>query len=775
METVPFLLLICLLIGQYVCDGDAQLVQCHAADREALLDFKMGLNGSFLSSWQGTDCCRWMGIHCDNATGAVISLRISDPTGRHPSDWKIRPSLAELKSLKYLGLSLNNFHGRLPAFLGNMTSLLHLDLSLNYFRGEIPNSLGQLKNLTLLSLCYNLLEGLIPASIGNLRHLIVLDLSSNKLNGTLPDSLGMLSELIHLDVHMNELKGVISETHFLRLSELKRLYLSENSFILNVISNWIPPFQISYVDLGSCHLGPSFPTWLRSQEHITALDLSNCSISGTIPNWFWDMSGNLVGLNLSFNHLEGHLPNLLNISREGTVDCSYNNFQGPIPLADVYFLELSNNQFTGPIPSNIGQAMPNLRFLYLSSNQLTGEIPGSIAETIITALDLSRNNLTENIPSSMGNCSYLLALDLQDNNLSGEIPRSLGQLRQLQTLHLGKNKLSGEIPSSLKCLTSLETLDLSNNRLTGKIPPWIGKALISLKILNMRSNNFYGEIPSTISDLASLHFLDIAENQLNGSFPSAFGNLKAMTHLQNITRQPCLRPGFGRGCYNKYQENIFATIHGHEFQYTKTVSLLAGIDLSGNNLSGKFPEEITKLVGLEVLNLSRNYISGQIPENISKMHQLLSLDLSSNSLSGPIPQEIFSLTFLESLNLSNNNLSGRIPYKGQMTTFGASSFAGNSGLCGEPLTLKCPGDYSNNRDTHDDSDGGRKDEADDNNSFIDTWFYMSIGMGFAVGLVLPFLIFSIKRSWGGVYFALVDLTAYKLSTRDMKAAIRSRI
>ncbi|OAY29741.2 hypothetical protein MANES_15G164401v8 [Manihot esculenta] len=738
METVPFLLLICLLIGQYVCDRDAQLVQCRAADREALLDFKMGLNDTYLlSSWQGTDCCGWSGIYCDNATGAVIALDISDPSGRHPLGGEIRPSLAELKSLKYLDLSLNNLHGRLPAFLGNMTSLMHLDLSQNYFIGEIPDSLGQLKNLTLLSLCYNLLEGLIPASIGNLHHLSHLDLSSNKLNGTIPDSLGMLSELISLDVYMNELKGVISETHFLRLSKLENLWLSKNSLIFNVRSNWVPPFQIYEIDLGSCYLGPSFPAWLRSQQHITDLDISNCNISGTIPNWFWDMSGELASLNVSFNHLEGHLPNLLNVSR-ATVDFSHNNFQGPIPLADLSFLELSNNQFSGPIPSNIGQVMPYIMFLYLFGNQLTGEIPGSIGETIIVALDLSRNNLTGSIPSSMGNCSDLLALDLQDNNLSGGIPRSMGQLHQLQTLHLGKNRLSGEIPSSLKCLTSLETLDLSNNKLTG------------------------------LSDLASLQFLDIAENQLNGSFPSAFGNLKAMTHLQNITQQRCLRRVFGRGCYNEYQENIFATIHGHELRYTKTVSLLAGIDLSGNNLSGEFPKDITKLVGLEVLNLSRNYISGQIPENISEMRQLLSLDLSSNSLSGPIPQGMSSMTFLESLNLSNNNLSGRIPYKSQMTTFRASSFAGNSGLCGEPLALKCPGNDSNNKDGHDDSDSGRKDEADDDNGFIGKLFYLSIGMGFAVGLVLPFLIFAIKRSWGGVYFALVDVIAYRLSSRKMK-------
>ncbi|KAJ9174545.1 hypothetical protein P3X46_013181 [Hevea brasiliensis] len=244
-----------------------------------------------------------------------------------------------------------------------------------------------------------------------------------------------------------------------------------------------------------------------------------------------------------------------------------------------------------------------------------------------------------------------------------------------------------------------------------------------------------------------------------------------MTHLQNVSQQVL----FYTANNGFYKENIYVIKNGLELQYTKTLSLLTSIELSGNNLYGEFPKEITKLVGLEVLNLSRKHISGQIPENISELRQLLSLDLSGNRLSGLIPQSMSSMTFLGSLNLSNNNFSGRIPYKGQMTTFDASSFGGNLGLCGDPPTLKCLDADSNNWGSRDDSDGGRKDEADDGNGFIDKWFYLSVGLGFAVGLLLPYLIFAIKRSWGGAYFAFVDGTAYRLSTRKMRAATRRRI
>ncbi|KAJ9158834.1 hypothetical protein P3X46_024380 [Hevea brasiliensis] len=662
------------------------------------------------------------------------------------------------KKIEILDFSSTKLHGRLPTSFGNMTSLFFIDLSWNGIKGEIPNSLGHLKNLTHLYLDHNLLQGPIPASIGNLKHLAYLGLSLNKLNGTLPESLGLLSELYYLDVSVNELTGVISEAHFLMLSKLKYLLLSTNSLIFNISSNWVPPFQILQLDIGSCHLGPSFPIWLRSQKEIYALHLSNCSISDPIPNWFWGISGSIRLLDVSSNHLEGHLPNPLNLSPIAeVVDLSNNHFEGTIPLLDVSALELSNNQFSGPVPKNIGQN--RLIFLSLSGNQLTGAIPTSIGSNL-ELLDLSRNNLTGSIPSSIGNCVELEVLDLRNNNLSGGIPRAMGELRGLSTLHLGKNRLSGEIPSSFQHFPYLETLDFANNMLTGTIPPWIGEAFPSLRILSLRSNKFFGEIPLAILNLCSLQILDLAENQLNGSIPATFGGLKAMNHLQNVSNS------LFYDSYKEYtyQQYIYVIKNGLELQYTKTLALLTSIDISGNNLYGEIPKEITKLVGLEVLNLSRNHISGQIPENISELRQLLSLDLASNRLSGPIPQSMSSLTFLGSLNVSNNNLSGRIPFQGQMTTFSSSSFAGNSGLCGDPLALKCSDDDSINGRSNDGSHGEGKDEADEGNVFIDKWFYLTVGLGFAVGLLLPYLIFSIKRSWGGVYFAFVEMIVFRLSS-----------
>ena len=87
------------------------------SDREALLDFKSGFKGfsTRLSSWIGGNCCQWEGIGCENNTNVVISMNLSG---------EIRPSLLELKSLRYLDLSGNTFeHIPIPKFFGSLKNL----------------------------------------------------------------------------------------------------------------------------------------------------------------------------------------------------------------------------------------------------------------------------------------------------------------------------------------------------------------------------------------------------------------------------------------------------------------------------------------------------------------------------------------------------------------------------------------------------------------------------------------------------------------------------
>ena len=54
--------------------------------------------------------------------------------------------------------------------------------------------------------------------------------------------------------------GILSEQHFSKLIKLDDLRTEGNSgLVLNVSSTWIPPLQVSFLIMGSCNLGPSFP------------------------------------------------------------------------------------------------------------------------------------------------------------------------------------------------------------------------------------------------------------------------------------------------------------------------------------------------------------------------------------------------------------------------------------------------------------------------------------------------------------------------------------
>jgi hypothetical protein len=85
-------------------------------------------------------------------------------------------------------------------------------------------------------------------------------------------------------------------------------------------------------------------------------------------------------------------------------------------------------------------------------------------------LDLSFNQLSGPIPSSLRDLRDMSHLSLQNNQLRGSIPSSLGKLNRLNILDLSSNLLGGSIPSSLVSLTNLQDLLINNNSLSGPVP-----------------------------------------------------------------------------------------------------------------------------------------------------------------------------------------------------------------------------------------------------------------------------------------------------------------
>ncbi|OVA14075.1 Leucine-rich repeat [Macleaya cordata] len=645
----------------------------------------------------------------------------------------ISAAVGDLTALTRLNLSYNEFEGKVPRTLGNLCNLQTLDLSKNKLHGEISvffqNSSGCIAgSLESLNLGFNQLSGSIPSSLGSYSLLKKLDLRNNELNGSLPKSLSLLSNLRSLLISYNTFEGIVTEFHFAGLWRLRVLEM--DSLVLKLRADWIPPFQLEVARLRTCHLGPRFPEWLRTQEQIEFVDLSSNKISGTVPTWFWNMSSQITYLNLSNNHLTGELPNLLKSPKFSGIYLSSNLFTGQLPLisSHVAELDLSNNSISGPISvllcNPVGKM--NLEVLVLSGNLLSGELP-----------------------ECWSYWKFLRLITLGSNNITGKIPISMGSLLKLQSLHLQNNSLFGELPSSLRNCIELVTINLCKNGFTGSIPKWIGESLSKLMFLRLRLNKFHGGIPQELCHLTSLQLLDLAHNNLSGSIPRCFNNLSAMVSKRNSSA--LIFPSVVTGTL---LETAALVTKGIEVMYSNTLALVTSMDLSNNSLSGEIPEELTSLFGLRSLNLSENHFTGKIPDKIGGMSLLESLDFSYNKLSGLIPQSMVNLTFLGHLNLSYNNLSGEIPSSTQLQGF-FESYMGNQGLCGRPLPNKCNGDEQP-------QPPAPGDEDEDEDWVEMKWFYVSLPLGFVVGFWGFWGVLIVKKSWRLAYFAFVGDVIDKL-------------
>ncbi|KAJ0538672.1 putative endo-polygalacturonase [Helianthus annuus] len=649
----------------------------------------------------------------------------------------------ESPKIKFLSLTDNKLVGQLPEKLGRLKNLVSLDLAYNKLTGNIPDSVGCLSLLITLQMNVNQLTGSIPDTIGGLSSLNYLDMSYNKLNGSFPESIGRLGELEFLTVHHNSLTGIVTENYFSNLTSLTTLWIGDNKLVLNFkVKNWIPPFQLKVLRIGSCNLGPHFPLWIQSQTSLTELDLANTNISDTIPNWIWTTFSSVTFLNISHNNIQGKLGNV--------------SFLAPGAL-----LDLSFNHFHGVLPGHFNR--PQLDFLDLSSNSLSGSLEQFLCSGIqesqpLRVLDLGNNNMSGVISDCWMNWDFLVILNLEKNQFSGIIPSSIGNISSLLSLDMRHNKLSGNLPMSLLNSKSLTIIELAENELVGGIPTSIGRGHTSLKLLNLRSNKLEGKIPYEICNLSSIQIMDLAHNDLSGNLPTCFKNLTVISGRETsgptflvggkLGNVSFLAPGallYDTLFQNQVLGSASLVTKGRVATYDNILYLVTTLDFSNNKFSGSVPDELVSLLGLRYLNLSKNNLKGQIPNSFNNTGKFESIDLSVNHLKGKFPSSLSALTSLSFLDVSYNNLVGRIPKGPQLQTFNASSFIGNE-LCGDPLPecLQNTDDPSGTNDENDESIG------------IDWILVICTLIGLVIGFWMVIAPLIASKRWRDVYYRFLE-------------------
>ncbi|TYG78120.1 hypothetical protein ES288_D02G032200v1 [Gossypium darwinii] len=465
--------------------------------------------------------------------------------------------------LRYVDLSHNNFSGTVPTWLlenntklevlilkGNsftgplslspalISNVFSIDLSENKLQGQIPIGIcSTFPHLSQLFLSKNAFEGNIPLCLSGMKDLSTLDLSNNLLYGKVPEELIAKGSLTILRLSTNNLSGNVVPV-ILSANGLENLYLDGNNFsgeMTNVdVSTFEFPNSLREIDLSNNKLHGKLPRWIGNASFLGRLAMSNNSFEGSIPMEFCKLNS-LEFLDLSQNNLSGSIPSCFNppyieyVHLHGnrlrgplslafynsssivTLDLRGNNLTVPIELCKLHSLsiiDLSQNMFSGPIPSCLGNLSlpmqekilePGIYGPTIEEDETTRSMilnlgtdsyyPGSYLEEVIefttksgfysykgdilsymTGIDLSCNNLTGHIPPELGNLSEIRSLNLSHNKLTGVIPSSFAKLHQIESLDLSYNNLSGEIPNQLVDLNYLEVFNVTYNNLSGSIP-----------------------------------------------------------------------------------------------------------------------------------------------------------------------------------------------------------------------------------------------------------------------------------------------------------------
>ncbi|XP_057416594.1 probable LRR receptor-like serine/threonine-protein kinase At1g74360 [Lotus japonicus] len=678
------LLLSWILLSGTVFAGDSL-----DTDKQVLLKLKDYLDNRTLAdqgvyiNWNTTTSnpCEWQGIRCSRGSRVVgVYLSGSDITG------EIFQSFSELTELTHLDLSQNTLFGGIPEDLRRCQKLVHLNLSHNILDGVL--NLTGFTGLETLDLSMNRFQGELglnfnfPAICGNL---VTLNVSGNNLTGGVGDGFDQCHKLQYLDLSTNNLSGGM----WMRFARLRQFSVAENHLTETVPSEAFPSnCSLELLDLSQNGFVGEAPKGVANCKNLTILNLSSNNFTGDIPIEMGSISG-LKALYLGGNNFSRDIPEtLVNLSNLVFLDLSRNRFGGDIQeifgkFNQVSFLLLHSNSYTGGLRSSGILTLPKVERLDLSFNNFSGPLPAEISQmSSLKFLMLSHNQFNGSIPPEFGNMTHLQALDLSLNNLSGAIPPSLGNLNSLLWLMLADNSLTGGIPPELGNCSSLLWLNLANNRLTGKFPP-------------------------ELSQIGRNAMITFESNRQNDRITAGSGECLAMKRwipadyppfsfvYDILTRKNC------RGLWDKLLKGYgifpFCT-PGSSFQ---TAQISGYVQLMGNQLSGEIPSEIGSMVNfsmlhlgynnfsgklppqlggipLVVLNMTRNKFSGEIPSELGNMKCMQMLDLSFNNFSKTFPTSLNRLAQLNKFNISYNPfISGPVPSTGQFVTFDKYAYIGD--------------------------------------------------------------------------------------------------
>jgi Leucine-rich repeat (LRR) protein len=228
--------------------------------------------------------------------------------------------------------------------------------------------------------------------------------------------------------------------------------------------------------------------------------------------------------------------------------------------------------------------------------------------TNLEYLGLSNNDFTGFVPSEISNLARLELLGLDDNTLSGNI-ELFRPLSSLKSLYLEHNYFSGSISDALMVAwPNLEEMYISDCALTGTLPPLFFNHPNNLKVIDLHSNQMEGSLPDEINENGKLEYLGLHKNTFTGVVPASLSNFTALRHL-DISYNPLISTLPARMGEMTTLQYLFTGktkfVPSEIPEFLIRLTNLRGLSLYQNHLTGTIPSWISVLSKLEVLDLRK--------------------------------------------------------------------------------------------------------------------------------------------------------------------------
>ncbi|XP_023639559.1 receptor like protein 30-like [Capsella rubella] len=404
-------------------------------------------------------------------------------------------------------------------------------------------------------------------------------------------------------------------------------------------------------------------------QYLQRLSILKCNLYGEILSSFGNLS-DLMELTLVYNILVGQVPaSVGNLTQLRSLTLYGNELSGKFSVfftnfTKLFELDLNDNYFEPEILPDMSQ-FHNLKFFYVRGNSFSGSFPTSLFTIpLLEWVNLGENNFTG--PIDFGNVSLFSRLQflyLADNKFDGRIPESISKFLTLKELDLHNNSFSGPFPTTLFTMPSLQWADLARNQFEGTID--FGNILSSsnLGVLDLSDNKFDGQIPESISKFLKLAELDLSNNKLEGKVPGCLLRLESLKLSHNSFSS------FGKSSQVMMDQAQMRELrldsnsfHGPFPRWICMLRSLELLDLSNNSFNGSVPPCVRSFVErLQVLNLRKNNFSGILPDVFANAFHLQALDVSRNRLEGRLPESLINCTFMRLLNVEVNKFNDKFP------------------------------------------------------------------------------------------------------------------